>query len=551
LLLAGCDAESPPDLILHNAIVYTVDSLQPSAEAIAIKDGRISFVGSSSEALKLAGSATTLIDAEGRLVLPGFIDTHVHPVTSGVELGECNLNEADGREAVVRMVAECATRDPSAPWVRGGGFQLPHFPQGNPSRLLLDSLVPDRPAILTSADGHNAWVNTRALALAGVTRETPDPPNGRIERDAAGNPSGTLRETAARLVSSHLPPHSDDDYAAGLDRAMRLAGRFGITTWHEANAGEAIARAYHHADSLGRLSVRTVVALGVSTDHGTEQIARLDSLRRRYTSPNVAIASAKIFADGVIEGHTGALLAPYLDRPGDTGFLNLPAERMDSLVHALDSAGFKVHVHAIGDRAIRVALDAFEKQRAIDNGAGPRHIIAHVQLFDTTDIPRFARNGVVASFQPLWAQRDSYMRDLTEPRLGPARSRWLYPIATMVRTGAIVAAGSDWSVSSLNPLEAIQVAMTRQTPGDTSDPVFLPEERIDLATAIRAYTLNGARASDDDQNIGTISRGKSADVIVLSDDLFTLPSNRISTARVLMTLLKGREVYRDSTWAIR
>jgi hypothetical protein len=548
VLACGVASEQePPDLVLYNASLYTLDSLVPIAQAVAITGDRITFVGSSARARARSGSRTRELDLGGRLVLPGFIDTHVHPVSGGIELGECNLNEVPSLDELRRVVTECGRANPSAPWVRGGGFQLPLFPNGNPSRQLLDSLIPDRPAFLSSADGHSGWVNSRALELAGVTQATHDPVNGRIERDRTGAPSGALRESAQRLVSRLLPAYTDADYLAGLERAMRMANRFGITAWHEASAGEGAVRAYHAADSLGRLTVRSVVGLTVNVEQGAEQVARLDSLRRRYQTPNVRLASAKIFVDGVIEAHTGALLAPYLDRPNDRGELNVQPERLNALVHALDSAGFKVHVHAIGDRAIRVTLDAFEQQRARDGGVGPRHIMAHIQLFDPADVPRFAHLGVVASFQPLWAYRDSYMRDLTEPRLGPARSRWLYPIASVAKSGALLAAGSDWSVSSMNPLEAIEVALTRRGPEDSTSAPLYPEEATDLATMVRAYTLGGAVTGDDESRTGSIVVGKLADLIVLSDNLFTIPPERIASAKVLLTFMGGREVYRDST----
>jgi predicted amidohydrolase YtcJ len=252
--------------------------------------------------------------------------------------------------------------------------------------------------------------------------------------------------------------------------------------------------------------------------------------------------------DGVIEAQTGALLAPYTDRPGYRSELNLQATKYNDFVQALDSAGFKVHVHAIGDRAIRIALDGFEAQRARDNGAGPKHIVAHIQLFDPADIPRFAALGVVASFQPLWAYADTYIKGLTIPRLGPLRSQNLYPINRVVQSGAIVAAGSDWSVSSMNPLEAIQVAITRRALDDSTGQPWLPDERVDLATMLRAYTLGGAIASDHDSLTGTITVGKAADLIVLSEDLFKVPEHRIAKTKVLLTLLNGREVFRDSSF---
>jgi predicted amidohydrolase YtcJ len=551
--LAACARHpaNPPgaDLVLRDAFVYTADSANPRAEAVVVDDGRIVYVGSSDSAQTFVGRRTMVLRLPGRLVLPGFHDTHVHPVSGGIELAQCDLNEAATLADIRRVVVGCARRDDSASWVRGGGWALPIFPDANPSRALLDSLVPDRPAYLSAADGHSAWVNSRALALAGVTGATRDPANGRIERDASGAPSGTLRESAMDLVSRHLPTYSSDDYLAGLERGLAMAARFGITTVHEASATEPLALAYARADSLGRLTARSLLSLYVDTDAPVDsEVQRLSALRLRTTRGLVRAAAAKIFMDGVIEAHTAALLVPYVGRPGHRGETNVSPAKFDTLVRKLDSAGFKVHVHAIGDRAIRVALDGFERQRARDAGTGARHVIAHIQLFDPVDIPRFAQLGVVADFQPLWAYADDYIKDLTEPKLGAARSRYLYPIASVVRSGAIVSAGSDWSVSSMNPLEAIQVGVTRRALSDSTGNAWLPDERVDLATMLRLYTLGGAQASDHESLTGTLTRGKSADLIVVSDDLFSLPPHRIARARVLLTVMDGRIVYRDSSF---
>ena len=551
VLLARCGRapSEKADIVLRDAMVYTVDSARPEAEAVAITNGRIAYVGTNDSAQALVGPKTEVLRLGGRMVLPGFQDTHAHPVEGGIDLGECDLHDAATQADLRRIVAECARRDPSAAWVRGGGWDLPLFANANPGRASLDSLVPDRPAYLSAADGHSAWVNSRALALAGVTRATRDPVNGRIERDATGAPSGTLREAAADLVASKLPGYTDADYSAGLARGLALAARLGITTIHEANAREAIALAFTRADSLGQLTARSVVSLHVNTAAPVDsEVRRLAELRARTTRGQVRPVAAKIFMDGVIEARTAALLAPYLDRPGYRGDVNLSPAKFDTLARKLDSAGFAVHVHAIGDRAIRVALDGFALLRTRP-GVHQRHIIAHIQLFDPADVPRFAQLGVVADFQPLWAYRDAYIRDLTEPRLGPERSRWMYPIASVVKTGAIVAAGSDWPVSSMNPLEAIQIGVTRRALTDSTGEVWLPEQRVDLATMLRMYTLGGAEASVSDTLTGSLVPGKAADVIVLSDDLFRIPSHRISQTRVLLTVMNGRVVYRDSALA--
>ena len=535
----------PADLVLRGGVVHTVDPTHPAAEAVAVRDGRIVYVGSSEVAGRFVGDETEVVELEGRLLLPGFHDTHVHTVSGGIELGECNLNPATDRADVVRMVSACVARSPEATWIRGGGFQLPIFPDGAPSRELLDSLVPDRPAYLTSSDGHTAWVNSRALEIAGVTAQTADPPpDGVIVRGAGRRPQGTLRESAMALVSRHMPPHNDEVILAGLQRGLEIAASAGITTLHEASANEAYLRAYATAAERGLLTARAIVALRVDPSRGTEQASELVALRERYASPLVRPVAAKIFLDGVIEGGTAALLQPYVGRPRWRGELNLPPDTLNALVAALDEAGFKVHVHAIGDRAIRIALDAFEAQHRRDDGRGPRHIMAHIQLFDPADIPRFAAFGVVASFQPLWFYADTYITDLTEPRLGPERSRWLYPARSLVESGAVVAAGSDWSVTSMDPLQAIEVAVTRRDPALDEGEAWIPEERLDLETMIEAYTINGAVAGDLQRETGTITVGKSADLVVIDADLFSIPPERISDAQADLTVFQGRIVHR-------
>jgi predicted amidohydrolase YtcJ len=502
-------ADAPADLVLRGGVVRTMDEPRTTASAVAVREGRIVYVGDDAGASALVGDGTEVVELRGRLVLPGFHDTHVHPVSGGIELGDCDLNPAETRAEVLEAVRECAARGPQGAWVRGGGWQLPIFPDGAPSKELLDSLVPDRPAYLTSADAHSAWVNSRALEIAGVTESTPDPPpDGIVVRTADGAPQGTLRESAMGLVGRHVPEHTPAEVRAGLERGLAMAAELGITTVHEASADEGFLSTYAEAEREGRLGVRAIVALRVDASRGTEQVAELAALRDRYAGELVRPVATKIFLDGVIEGGTAALLEPYVDRPGWRGELNVPADTLPALVAALDSAGFKVHVHAIGDRAIRAALDAIEERAARDGGAGPRHVLAHVQLFDPADIPRFAELGVVASFQPLWAYEDSYIRDLTEPRLGPARSRWLYPIRSLVESGAIVAAGSDWSVSSMNPLLAIETAIRRVNPRVDEDDPWLPEERVSLDEIVRAYTVGGALAGDLEDETGTISRGQ-------------------------------------------
>ena len=546
LSIVACRAgdAASADLVFRNGAVYTVDAARSWASAVAIRRGRIVYVGTDSLPSGLVGPRTEVVDLRGRMLLPGFQDAHVHPISSGVALGECNLDAATTAREAADSIRAYAAAHPGLTWIRGSGWQLPLFPAANPSRALLDSVVPDRPVFLWSADGHSAWVNSRALALAGIGRATPDPPNGRIERDPrTGEPSGTLRESAADLVGLVLPPRSAAELAAGLRRAERLANSFGLTTLFSALTEEDELRAFTDADRAGTLSVRVIAALSSEGQFGDTMLARLQGWRTRYATPHVHPVAVKLFQDGVIEARTAALLAPYLDRHGDAGTPWRDQADLDRMVAALDRAGFQIHIHAIGDRAIRMSLDALARARVANGARDARPAIAHLQLVDPADIPRFRALGVVANFEPRWSNGDEYLTTLAEPALGPARSRWQYPIASVVRTGAGVSAGSDWSVSSLDPLEAIETGITHREPGDTTSPVWNPPERVDLPTMISLYTINAAWAHHLERETGSIEPGKLADLVVLDRNLFELPVSRIHEARVVWTLLEGRTVW--------
>jgi len=552
VLAASCGGGRPAeraDLVLTNGVVYTMDAAQPWATAVAVAKGKVLYVGDDRGALRLRDGSTVVADLGGKMVLPAFQDSHIHLVTGGIELGLCNLNGLRTKEEIFERIRAFAAANPGAPWVTGGGWDLPVFPQANPLKEDLDALVPDRPAALSSADGHSAWVNSRALKLAGVTKDTADPAGGRIERDPkTGEPTGTLRESAAGLVEKLIPELGPEDYLKGLKTGLELANRLGIASIIEASAGPKILDAYAALDRSGELSVRVLASLHVDTDKGTAEVERLVKLRDAYRGARLKSTAAKIFADGVIEPHTAALLKPYLDRPGDRGTPLLEPEAFDALAVALDAAGFQIHVHAIGDRAIRMSLDAFEAAGRANGFRDLRHHIAHLELIDPADIPRFKALGVTANFQPLWAYADPYITELTLPILGPGRSRWLYPIGSVARTGAVIAGGSDWSVSSMNPLEAIQVAMTRRGPDDPPGDAWIPEERVDLETMLRAYTTNGAWLSHDEKSRGSLEPGKAADIVVLDRNLFKIPASEIGRVKVLLTLLDGRPVFRDPSF---
>ena len=502
-------------------------------------------MGSENPPAGLIGPSTEVVDLAGRMVLPGFQDAHVHPVEGGVELGECLLFDAGTAQEAVDTVRAYAAAHPELKWIRGTGWQYPLFPNANPSKALLDQAVPDRPVLMYSYDGHSAWVNSQALALAGITRDTPDPPTGRIERNPrTREPTGTLREAAMDLVTTFLPDYTDAERSAGLARVEERANAFGITTVFAANAGEAELRSYHETDRAGNLTFRVVAALSVGEDTSDALLPRLREWRTRFASARVHPIAVKLFADGVMESRTAALLEPYLDRPGDAGTATYDQPTLDRLTAALDRDGFQIHVHAIGDRAIRMTLDAFERARAHNGTRDSRHSIAHLQLIDPADIPRFRQLGVVANFEALWANGDEYLTKLAEPALGPGRSRWQYPIASVVRTGAVVSGGSDWSVSSLNPLDAIEMGVTHLDPQRPGMAVWNPAERVDLPTMIALYTINAAYANRLERETGSIEVGKLADLVILDRNLFDVPLNQIHTVKVVRTLLEGNTVYR-------
>ena len=541
----------PASLIFTNGAVYTVDPAQPWAEAVAVADGKILYAGTAKGAGRYRGAFTTTIDLGGRMMLPGFQDSHIHLITGGIELSECNLSGLPDKESVFAAIREYAARNLDKPWVTGGGWDLPVFPQANPVKEDLDKLVPDRPALLSAADGHSSWVNTRALRIAGITRNTPDPAGGRIERDpGTGEPTGTLRESAAGLVGRHIPELAAEDYIKGLRAGLDMARKFGITSIIEASAREKLLDAYAALDRSRELSLRVLASLYVNTDKGSSESARLAKLRDTYRGAHLKSTAAKIFVDGVMESHTAALLEPYLDRPGDRGLPLLEPAAFNNLAVALDAAGFQIHVHAIGDRAIRMTLDALEAAERANGAKDLRHHICHLELIDPADIPRFKGLAVVANFQALWAYADPYITKLTIPILGPERARWLYPIGSVARTGAVIAGGSDWSVSSANPLDAIQVAVTRRGPGDPPGPAWIPEELVDLPAMIAAYTASGAYLSHEENVRGSITAGKIADLIILDRNLFKIPSSEIHAAKVLATYFEGKEVYRDPSYRI-
>jgi predicted amidohydrolase YtcJ len=536
------------DLCIVGAPVYTADPARPWADAVAVRAGRVAAVGPEREVAALRGPATRVLALDGGLVLPGFADAHVHTAAGGLELAQCDLHGVEPQEYAA-AVAGYAAGHPDAPWVLGGGWVMDAFGTAGPHLATLDAVVGDRPVLLESTDGHSAWVNSRAMELAGITRATPDPPRGRIERDAAGEPTGVLHEAAKALVDDLAPQPDQAEWEAAIERGQAHLHRLGITAWQDAAVSPEMLAAYRALAERGRLTGRALAALRWRAEAGQAQLAGLVERRRGATVGRLRASAVKIFADGVFENRTAAMLTPYLDgdgRPGgDRGIAMLEREELARVVTALDGQGFDVHVHAIGDRAVRDTLDAFGAAAAANGRRDARHQIAHLQFVHPDDRPRFRRLGVVANAQPYWSCLDGYMRELTLPFLEPERAGWQYPWASLRRAGAVLAFGSDWTVSTADPLAEIEVAVRRVAPDDRDGEPFLPAERVDLPTALDAFTIGSAYALRLEAETGSVTPGKLADLAILDRDPFDEPSGPIGDARVLATLVEGEPVHAD------
>ena len=537
--------------------VWDSTTQQPRQAAVLARGGRITAVTAAGRADELNATGAEVVDVGDGLLVPGFQDAHVHPIYAGAAMTMCDLHGIRTADESVQAVRRYAEANPDREWISGGGWSMEAFPGGTPTKALLDAVVPDRPVFLPNRDGHGAWVNSRALELAGITRDTPDPVDGRIERDADGEPLGTLQEGASALVGDLLPPLTAADYDAGLDAAQAYLFSLGITAWQDAIIGEVNGRpdnleAYLRAAQDGRLKARVVGALWWDRARGAEQIPELVERRENGRAGRFAASSVKIMQDGVAENFTAGMTAPYLDACGcatdNAGLSFVDPVALREYVTRLDALGFQVHFHALGDRAVREGLDAIEAARLANGPTDGRHHLAHLQVVHPDDVPRFAALGATANMQPLWACHEPQMDELTIPFLGEPRWRWQYPFGALEQAGARLAGGSDWSVSSPDVMWGVHVAVNRHAPPDLElpgrdVPAFLPEQSLSVASALAAYTSGSAYVNHLDDVTGTIEIGKQADLVLLDRNPFAVPAGELSGIRVRRTYVGGELVF--------
>ena len=544
------------DVLFTGSAVFTGSGTPLEGVAVAVTDGRIAAIVPVADAEALAGPETQRVHAPGALLSPGFQDAHLHPTGGGVEALQCDLTMSESAEHSVRLIAEYAAANPNEPWILGGGWSMDHFAGGSPLRGAIDAVVADRPVLLMSRDHHSTWANSAAIEAAGLDASTADPADGRIEREADGYPAGTFHEGAGDLFDEVKPEVSAELAYQGLLHTQRQMLSLGVTGWQDALIGISgpvpdSAPAYRRAVETGELKVHVVGAQWWQRDKGIEQID--DILRYRDecvalgTADRYQMGTVKIMVDGVAENFTASMLTPYRDAHGhDThnhGISFVDAETLREAVVRLDAAGMQVHFHALGDRAVRDALDAIEAAREANGPSDNRHHLAHLQIVAEAETARFAKLDAVANLQMLWATHEEQLDTLTLPFMQEGQEDRQYPFGDLVRGGARLAAGSDWPVSSANPLEAIMIGVTRVGPGIEQGPLAGEQQRLTLEQAFAAYTSGSAYVNHRDHDTGSIREGYLANLVVIEPNPFSVPTEEIHLAEVSSTWVEGSNVY--------
>ena len=536
-------------LVLKNGSIYTVDKDRSWAQAIVIEHDQIVYVGSDEDAESYIGADSVLVDLEGKMVLPGFVDAHAHPSHAMDLVGNISLY---GGESLVDYLEEITTyvkQNPSREFYRGSGWADTFFTTLGPDKKNLDVILPDHPIALVSYDGHSMWVNSATLKKANITKDTLDPDGGRIERDPnTGDPSGTLRETAFKLIEDVIPKHSREERKNALLEYQKMAARAGITLVHDAMLDVESIAAYNELAQAGQLTMRCRGSVTMEADQELgPQIEIVLSEKEKNTHPFFQTLSAKIFVDGVIEGGTAYLLDPYDHQPDFRGEPIWDPELLKKTSLSLDKEKIQIHLHVIGDAAARITLDALEQVRNVNGKWDSRHSVTHLHLVASEDIQRFKDLEIIGIPQPFWFKVDDYYHELALPYLGKERADRQYPMKSFIDAGVIMASSSDFPVSiPFDPLIAIQTGITRSSTKENHQGVLWPEERVSLEEMIISYTFNGAYANYLENELGSLEVGKKADLIVLNKNLFEIPAEEIGGTKVILTLVGGEVVYQGS-----
>jgi len=544
LLLAGVrlvQAQPAATLVLLNGKVWTVNPAQPRAEAVACIGTHIAAVGSNDEIRKWIGPATQTIDLAGKLVLPGFNDSHVHFFDGGQNLAGVQLRTTKSEAELRDRIAAFAAKLPAGRWITGGNWDHENWtPAQLPTRQLIDAVSAGHPVFVNRLDGHMALANSEALKLAGITRETPDPPGGTIVRDAAGDPTGVLKDAAMDRVYRIIPAPSPEQIADAVRAAMRYAAENGVTSVQDMSAAPEILRVYQTLRARGELTVRIS---GHQPLASWERLAAI-GLHAAFGGDKLQIGGLKGFADGSLGSTTALFFQPYLDAPNTSGLANsqmIPVSKMQNNILGADRAGLQVAIHAIGDKANHTVLDMYEEAGRQDGPRDRRFRIEHAQHLLRDDIPRFGKLHVIASMQPYHCIDDGRW---AEKRIGPERAKTTYAFRTLLDTGAVLAFGSDWPVAPMEVLMGIYGAATRRTLDGKHPDGWVPEQKISVAEAIHAYTMGSAYASFTEKIKGSIEPGKLADMVVVSDDILSIPPAEIANTHVVTTIFDGKVIYK-------
>jgi len=551
-LIAPAQAQNKTDAdaIVLNARIYTVNEKQPWAEALAIRDAKILAVGSAKDVEPYRGSATKVIDAKGHLVLPGFEDCHIHFMDGSLGLVQVNLNGASTVAEIQKRVKEYATSHPKEPWITGMGWTYPTFgPSALPNKKILDDVVPGRPVYLVAFDGHSSWANSKALAMAGITKQTPDPPNGKIVRDANGEATGALKESAGDVVANLMPKPTREERLAALRKGIHAANKFGLTRVQSAGQDFDYLDLYDELRRKGELSLRFYVAYFLNPPElRPEDLEKIEHARKTYHDDWIAGGVVKTMLDGVVETHTAAMLTPYSDDPSQIGKMFWEPAKYKAAITELDRRGLQIFTHAIGEKAVRTALDAYEEAARTNHTHDARPRIEHIETISAEDIPRFGKLGVIASVQPLHLYPDADTLDIWARNAGPERAQRAWSFHSIQAGGGRLAFGSDWPVVTMNPWTGMQTGITRKTSDGKPEGGFVPKEAVSLENVIEAYTLGAAFAGRREKQEGSLEAGKLADLIVINQDLFKIPPSAIGKTEVLLTMVGGKVVYESAQW---